>query len=255
MKHLYENDGDELLKIFRKAKSSGAVTSLDVSLPDPNSHSGKVNWEVILKKTLPYVDIFLPSIEEILYMLEKERFFEYQGACSNGGIISKIRGEDLTRLSGKMLKFGTKIAVIKCGCRGFYVRTPAKDRLSGIGYAKPGNLDNWSNRELWKPTYYVKKIASATGSGDSAIAGFLTAYLKGETIESALKYACAFGAQNLGAPDALSGLKSWEETKKEIASNPPQDKLAANTDDWRFDNQYRVWKGPNEAEPLRTIAF
>jgi sugar/nucleoside kinase (ribokinase family) len=248
MKHLYEKNGEELFRIFKKAKESGATTSLDVSLPDSNSESGKVDWQAILEKILPYVDIFLPSFEEILYMLEKEKFFKYRSSNSKGDIISQIKGDDLTRLSEKMLEFGTNIAVIKCGYKGFYVRTANRAKFSKIGYARPGNLENWSSRELWHSTYHVDKIVSATGSGDSAIAGFLAAYIKGETIENALKYACAFGAQNLRVLDALSGLKSWNETKEEILLNPLQDKLEPDTDGWKFDSSYQAWKGPNEKQ-------
>ena len=42
----------------------GVVTSLDFSLPDPESESGKINWPEIMKKLLPFTDIFVPSLEE-----------------------------------------------------------------------------------------------------------------------------------------------------------------------------------------------
>jgi sugar/nucleoside kinase (ribokinase family) len=196
MRKLYENEGEELVKIFKKAKDLGTRTSLDCTLPDPESPSGKVDWRKILENTLPYVDIFLPSAEEILFMLSKEKFFQLD---KEGDILGQLRGEDLSSLSGEMLNYGVKIAGIKCGYRGFYVRTASPDKFGQIGrFGRPGDLDNWSRRELWGPTYYVSKIASATGSGDSAIAGFLSAYLKGERIESALNYACTLGAQRIG---------------------------------------------------------
>ena len=68
MKKFYENDGIELIDMFQRAKCTGVITSLDMSLPDPQSHSGRVNWRGILKNVLPFVDIFLPSIEEIAFM-------------------------------------------------------------------------------------------------------------------------------------------------------------------------------------------
>ena len=71
MRCLYENDGEQLAKIYRKAKDMGSITSLDVSSPDPNSASGKADWNAIFENVLPYVDIFLPSAEEMLYILEK----------------------------------------------------------------------------------------------------------------------------------------------------------------------------------------
>ena len=68
----YENEGEELERIIKMAKSSGAITSLDMTLPDPNSDAGKIDWRKILEKILPFVDIFLPSIEEAFFMLSLE---------------------------------------------------------------------------------------------------------------------------------------------------------------------------------------
>ncbi len=246
MRCLYENHGDQLAKIYRRAKELGTITSLDVSLPDPNSSSGRIDWNIILKDVLPYVDIFLPSAEEILYMLEREEFFKQLEASEDNGLMAQFEGEDLTRLSEKMLELGVKIAAIKCGYRGFYVRTAGKNKLSQVGYALPADLDNWASRELWEPTYHVSEIVSTTGSGDSAIAGFLAAYLRGNTIEMALRYACAVGAQNLQALDAVSGICSWKRTAVQIEENHKRDSLDIKTPRWEFDEEGEVWKGPND---------
>ena len=69
MKRMYQSDGAELVEIFKRAKASGVTTSLDTAMPDPNAPSGRANWPVILRNTLPQVDLFVPSIEEILLML------------------------------------------------------------------------------------------------------------------------------------------------------------------------------------------
>jgi sugar/nucleoside kinase (ribokinase family) len=71
MKRMYENDGRELVKIFRRVKSLGVTTSLDMSFPDPASPAGKADWERILRDVLPYVDVYLPSVEETLLMLRR----------------------------------------------------------------------------------------------------------------------------------------------------------------------------------------
>jgi len=246
MRRLYENDGEQLARIFRMAKESGAITSLDVSVPDPNSPSGKADWKLILKNALPFIDIFLPSAEEILYMLEKEECLRRLKQAKGDELLVQFEGEDLTRLSGKMLELGAKIAVIKCGYRGFYVRTAQKDKFSQFGAALPGDLDNWAGRELWEPPCRVSGIASATGSGDSSIAGFLSAYLKGKTLEMALKYACATGAQHLSALDAVSGIKSWEETTLRIEEGREKGQLSIETPGWRYDEKGKVWHGPKD---------
>src|SRR5207247_5555181 len=64
---LLKNDGAELEAIYRQAKATGVVTSMDTALPDPQGVSGRSDWNTIWRRALPYVDIFMPSIEEILF--------------------------------------------------------------------------------------------------------------------------------------------------------------------------------------------
>ena len=189
MRRLYENKGAELSRIYKEVKTRGTITSLDVSLPDPQGPAGKADWRAILEETLPYVDIFLPNVEEALFFLERERFLRQQGE----GILNRLEGSDLSSLSDKFLRYGAKVVGIKCGSRGFYLRTAGGDKLASLDFIHPGISENWTGRELWEPTYHVARIASAVGSGDSTVAGFLAAYLRGERVESALEYACAVG--------------------------------------------------------------
>jgi len=246
MRRLYENDGRELARIFKKAKDTGVTTSLDVSLPDPASPSGKVNWDKILRNTLPCVDIFLPSIEEASFMLEKDKFLKLRSQAKGKELLEFFDGEDASRMSEKLLSYGAKIVSLKSGYRGFYLRTATKKELEKMGWTKPADLDNWANRELWEPSYHVEEVASATGAGDSAIAGFLCAYLHGKSIEESLKYACAVGAQNVRVLDAISGIKSWEETTRQVESNPAKNKLEIKTPGWYYDRKERTWHGPGD---------
>ena len=99
---------------------------------------------------------------------------------------------------------------------------------------------------MWEPSYHVAEVASATGSGDSAIAGFLAAFVKGESVESALQYATAVGGQNVQALDAVSGIKSWRETTDAIA-DWPKNEIPIVAAGWRFDEQRTVWIGPADS--------
>ncbi|HSB03325.1 MAG TPA: carbohydrate kinase family protein, partial [Anaerolineales bacterium] len=69
MANMYARDGEQLVTLFQRVKSRGLTTSLDMAYPDPESAAGRANWRVILQKVLPYVDIFVPSLNEISYML------------------------------------------------------------------------------------------------------------------------------------------------------------------------------------------
>src|SRR5205085_5005564 len=74
MERMYLENGAELATIFRRVKVMGITTSLDLSMPDPQSAAGRADWQAILGATLPYVDVFLPSAEEILLMLRRSIF-------------------------------------------------------------------------------------------------------------------------------------------------------------------------------------
>ena len=216
MRNMYVNDGEELVKIFRRAKECGVTTSLDMALPDPDSESGRVNWRTVLENVLPYVDIYLPSAEEILFMLDKEKFFEYQDK-SSGDSLELFTSNDLHEISSSLLNMGAKIVMIKCGHRGSYIRTANKEKLSSI-QTDFFNISEWENIELWQPAFKINVRPNATGSGDATIAGFLAAYIKGYSAEKSICYANATGACSVTAPGALAGLISWEELTERLES-------------------------------------
>ena len=59
--------------MYARVKALGVTTSLDSCGIDPLSPVGRINWELILERTIPFVDIFMPSAEELCYMLDRER--------------------------------------------------------------------------------------------------------------------------------------------------------------------------------------
>jgi len=249
MRRMYSDEGRELQKIFKVAKDAGATTSCDMALPDPASPAGKAPWKKILTRILPYVDMFLPSVEEMLFMLERDTFLKLKEAHRGTDLLDVLRTEDYSRLAGKLLELGSKMTSLKAGRRGFYFRTKEQHAFKGLGAARPGDPANWSARELWCPTFLCRKIASATGSGDSAIAGFLHAYLKGLDLEPSLKIANCLGWQNIQALDAISGIHNWKETQADLRRNMPFEKLALDkAPGWTWDKKFKLWHGPNDGK-------
>ncbi|MBC7186330.1 MAG: carbohydrate kinase family protein, partial [Calditrichaeota bacterium] len=49
MRRLFADGGAELVEIFRRVHDAGTITSLDMSLPDPASESGRAPWREILQ--------------------------------------------------------------------------------------------------------------------------------------------------------------------------------------------------------------
>jgi len=238
MKQLYLNQGRELIEIFRMAKSFGVTTSLDMAFPDPSSESGKSDWHTIIAKSLPFVDLFMPSIEELLFFLRKDLFDQFN---KKGSIIDQVTTAVLSDLSDELLYMGAKIILIKLGSNGLYMRSGQETALMKIGKAQPQDLGIWSNREMWTPCYKVN-VAGTTGSGDVTIAGFLSAFLRGMSPEQALLSAVAVGACSVEAPNSLNGLMTWDETQSRIQKG--WERLPATMDvrGWSCENNYDIWQ-------------
>ena len=248
MKRMYQNDGCELVKIFSHAKSLGVATSLDMTLPDPKSDSGKVDWTGILQKTLPYVDFFLPSIEEIAYMLDRDLFHQRKLQAGSEDPVLAYTATDCSRLADKLIAMGTAVIAIKNGIRGYYLKTANPDRLSKISILDKSRIDVWANRELWAGSYKADKFGSATGAGDATIAGFLTAFLRGLSPVESLKVANTLGWQNVREVDALSGIEDWQTTLTMAQDkNRTRNPLEIKDPGWVFDNHDLVFYGPADS--------
>lgn len=238
MNKIYSDCGAELTNIFKKAKESGATTSLDMSLPDRNAESGKQDWNEILKNTLPYVDIYVPSVEETLFMLYPDKYDEFtREHKGEQDPLETLDTDILPVLGEKLIEYGAKIAVIKCGVRGYYIRT--SENLSGFGRVAPADIENWSGREIICESYHVDNIVAATGSGDSSIAGFLSSFMNGENIYDSIEIACATGACNITAADALSGIKDMANTKA-LRNKLKRNHYSYNEDYWKYDEKTKL---------------
>lgn len=243
MRSMFIDGGKKLEDIFHRARQAGATTSLDMAFPDPSSEAGRANWRNILESVLPEVDIFLPSAEEILFMLRRE-FYEEMCRNANGSdIVSLITPELLSDLAQELIGMGTKIVGIKLGDRGMYLRTCEQSQLTSMGRAQPSNPRLWAGKELWAPCFKVS-VAGTTGSGDATIAGFLSALLRDLSVEQALIMAVAVGASNVEATDSLSGIRSWEDTVQRVAAGWEQQPLKLRSPGWQLNPENGFWIGP-----------
>ena len=220
MRRLFSQDGAEMARLFRRVQESGVITTLDMALPDPTSPGGQADWPAIYRAVLPHVDIFLPSLEELLFTLDRPLYAQLLAAGA-GDLLSQATPELLSDMGARLLALGVKMVVLKLGARGLYLHTASSSALAGL--ARPGwlNPQTWGDVALWQPCFQVQ-VVGTTGAGDATIAGFLSGLLRGLSPDETVTAALAVGACNVEAHDALSGLRPWEETLGRISAGWPR---------------------------------
>ena len=219
MRRMYEDGGRGLTALMEHVHRAGIVTSLDLAAVDPASQAGQQDWVQILKNTLPHIDIFVPSIEELCYMLDHERYDAWQERAAGRDVTKDLSiDEDIIPLAKKCLDMGVKITLLKCGLKGMYCCAAGKDALSGLAGIIGIDPEKWGGFSHFEGSYKADRILSATGAGDASIAAFLTAMINGETPEDVMHLAAGTGASCVEAYDALSGLKDFETLQAKIAA-------------------------------------
>ncbi|MBQ8527526.1 MAG: carbohydrate kinase family protein [Lachnospiraceae bacterium] len=219
MRAMYENDGRELVTLMQSVREAGVSTSLDMAAIDPETEAGKLDWNEILKHVLPHVDFFVPSVEELCFMLDKELFARWQKRAAGKDITEVLDIEkDVKPLADICMSYGVKVLLIKCGAPGMFYKTADAKALADISPRINLDVVAWADKEGFEASYIPDCILSGTGAGDTSIAAFLASVLNGETPETAIQLAAATGASCVTAYDALGGLKPLEELKDKIQS-------------------------------------
>jgi sugar/nucleoside kinase (ribokinase family) len=152
-----------LPRLFRAVKTkTGAATLLDTG-GNPRRDPA------LLKRTLPWVDYFIPSREEAAILTGESapdamvRKFRQWGAC---GVVG-----------------------IKLGAHGCYITN--------------------DGHEEYLPVVKVRRVVDATGAGDAFVAGFLAATLRGFAPVDAARRANAIAASCVTAVGASTAIKPF----------------------------------------------
>ncbi len=202
---------DELARLFRKVKACGLTTSLDMALPDPDSPAGEADWRAILEEALPSVDIFAPSLDEIVFMLHRERGLEVRNKAAEGVPMGGLIEDDVRALAGELLSLGVAVVMLKLGNQGAYLRVTAdKQRLAACGCFDEAACGRWAGAEFFAPCFDAK-VAGTTGSGDCTVAGLLAGVAMGLDPDACIRSAVAVGSASVEQPDATSGVPAWSE--------------------------------------------
>ncbi len=232
MKQFYQNNGEELVRMFEKVRMMGMITSLDMAMPDPETPSGKIDWRELLENVLPYVDIFVPSIDELLYMWNRKDYqLWFTGEKS-------LTLDWLSQLSQELIDTGLAIVMIKLGDKGLFLKTGVLEEKNLFSFIQK---KQWSLRQLFSPCYETKVIGT-TGAGDATIAGFLSQILQGSTPEQAMNIGTATGACCVEARDATSGIKSINKIEERIQKGWKKQTPLLSTKGWKWFPEYQLWE-------------
>ena len=209
----FADGGQILLEIMQRAKAAGTVTSLDFTLPDPATASGKADWPRILKRVLPAVDVFVPSLDEAVYLLWRDHYLEW-----GGDVAPHVSRAMLRQLTAELLAMGPAIAGIKLGDQGVSLLGSNPARLARMAHQIP-DIERWAGRTVEQPAFAVDVIGT-TGAGDAAYSGLILALLDGLAPADAARQFCAAGAATVESADGLNSLPSATELRARFANTP-----------------------------------
>ena len=217
MRRMYEEDGEELVNIFRRVHDLGVATSLDMAAVDPASPAGRVDWRRILERVLPYVDFVVPSVEEICFMLDRERWKTWQTKAAGEDLTMILDVEnDIVPLAKELVSMGASVVLLKCGAPGMYCCTAGADKLNRLSERLGRCFDGWADRSVFERSYKPDIVRSGTGAGDTSIAAFLLSTVRGYSFERCLQLCTGTGAMCVTSYDALGGLIPLEALEKRI---------------------------------------
>lgn len=212
----FYRDADELARLFKTVKGCGLTTSLDMALPDPASPAGQADWPDILRRALPWLDIFAPSLDEIVYMLHRERGLAVRAKAAEGVPMGGLIEDDVHALAGELLSLGVAVVMLKLGDQGAYLRvTTDEKRLAACGCFSPEACEAWAGAAFFAPCFNAQ-VAGTTGSGDCTVAGLLAGIAKRLGPAASVRSAVAVGASSVERPDATSGVPSWDALEARI---------------------------------------
>lgn len=163
-------DGAGAASVLKKACEAGILCCMDTAWDS----SGK--WLNTISCCLPYLDWFMPSIEEAAAMTGEKQ---------------------PERIADNLLSLGAKNIIIKMGKDGCYLKTTEV----------PGFIF---------PAFSRVKAVDTSGAGDSFCAGFIAGLLSGWKHSDCAVFANAVGSHCVMKVGTTAGVKSMEEIKRFI---------------------------------------
>ena len=173
-------DGEPVSRVVKFAKQKGLTTTWDfIGVP-------KLNLAEMIAHSLPYIDYFMPNIEE-------------------AQMISGL--QDRRQMQQFFFERGATTIIFKMGALGSAIATQIK------GQAGQTNQIN----EVRLPAFKVP-VVDTTGCGDAYCAGFITGLSKGWPVAEAARLGSACGSLVASGLGSDAGIINFEETVKFMKS-------------------------------------
>lgn len=157
---LYANGGDSLHALLERVAQSGATTSLDLSTLADGSPAAMADWQSLLARITPLVDVFSPSVDDLVTTLR----------------VPRPSGNAEVRALGRYLvDLGAGMVLLTDGEQGMHLITGSASRLRRAGRCLASHADIWAGQEWFVPadTGDSDPVVVTTGAGDAATAGLL----------------------------------------------------------------------------------
>ena len=182
---LYAEGGAALIRLVEAARSAGAMVSFDMAEIAPGTEARAVDWEGLLARALPAVDVIKASTDDLAAMMP-----------------GRAAGLGSAEWADLLVELGAATALVTAGADGLDLRTGSKERIEGAAGALASASGEWSSSRLHLPSL-ATEVKATTGAGDAVAAGFLAALAEGlGPAESALLAAAAAAARIAGRPMA-----------------------------------------------------
>jgi sugar/nucleoside kinase (ribokinase family) len=160
--------GGPLAALLERARAAGTITSLDLAVIDPASPAARVDWEALLRRVLPLVDLLSPSIEDVRTGLGRD-------------------GEPL-EVARELAGMGAGAVLVTAGAGGLALC---------VGDGAP--VAGWSAYAEAIPAIAVEAVGSTLAAGDAASAGLLWGVLSGLGPRESLRLAAETAAAQVSA--------------------------------------------------------
>lgn len=167
-----------LIGLLRRSRAVGVTTSVDLAVLDPASPTAQIDWQALFAATLPLVDLFTPSVDDLV------------SALAPGGDRSL---EAAAWYAEWAVDSGVAVAAVSAGEAGTALAVAGRARLQDAGRAF-ASLGHWAGARHRAPAIRPEVMVTTNGAGDALSAGLIHAITTAAAPADALRFASATAA-------------------------------------------------------------